>query len=238
MASPPPLQRHFVLHSRPFSNTSLLLELLSAEGVRFPAVAKGVKAQGSRTQGILQPFRPLLLEVRGRGEVRTLVRIEPGGPPIALIGRRLYCGIYINELLVRLLGRNDGHAKLMSLYEETLGALVSGEEIESPLRRFEIGLLGILGYGLLLDRDALTGIRVEPEASYEYRLEVGPVLVNNPETGGRHLSGRTLLNLASGDPLLPLARREARALMRRILGHYLGDKPLKSRELFQHFGGL
>ncbi len=64
------------------------------------------------------------------------------------------------------------------------------------------------------------------------------MLVNNPETCGRHLSGRTLLNLASGEPLLPLARREARALMRRILGHYLGDKPLKSRELFQRFGGL
>ena len=97
------LQRGFVLHARPYSNTSLLLELLSAEEGRYPAIARGVKGRRSAQSGLLRPFQPLLLELAGRGEVATLVRAEPGGRPLSLSGEAGYCGLYVNELLMRLL---------------------------------------------------------------------------------------------------------------------------------------
>lgn len=226
------LQPHFLLHRRAYSNNSLLVELLSLEGARYPALAKGVRSGQAQGAALLQPFRPLLVAATGRGEVMTLSKLDVAGPALSLRGEALYCGFYVNELLMRLLGRNDPHEDLFRRYQEVLKRLAEDRDIQQGLRRFELGLLQVLGYGMLLDREALSAAPVQPQRRYHYRIESGPEPAAADAPERETLSGATLLALAQGQPLNPGAMGEARRLMRRVLDHYLGGRPLKSRELF------
>jgi DNA repair protein RecO (recombination protein O) len=221
------LQPAFVLHRRPYSNTSLLLEAFLLHEGRMPLLAKGATAGRALGASLLQPFLPLLVSRSGRGEVRTLGRFEAAGPPLPLRGQQLYCGFYVNELMVRLMPRDEPHPALFAAYQETLGRLVEEGDPEPALRRFEVGLLAELGYGLVLETEAGTDARVDPAARYDYVVERGPERASAGELGGA-----TLLKLAAGDALSGEERREARRLLRRVLDHYLGGRPLKSRELF------
>lgn len=225
------LHSAFILHHRPYSNTSLLLECFTASNGRFPAIAKGVRTRSSGGRGLLQPFTPLVIGWGGRGEVKTLTSFEANGLAINLEGRALYCGFYVNELIMRLLERNDPHEGLYDLYQETLDGLASTSEFEQTLRRFELLFLVELGYGLLLDRDAETGEQISPGRRYHYELERGPLLAEMRSAST--VKGCTLLALAQDQQLDKEGRKEARMLMRQVLAQYLGDRPLKSRELFQ-----
>ncbi len=225
------LHSAFILHSRPYSNTSLLLECFTASCGRFPVIAKGVKSKRSGTAGLLRPFSPLLVGWRGTGEVKTLTTCEASAPAIVLSKKLLFCGFYINELTMRLLGRQDPHVRLFEFYSESLGRLAVADEVEQVLRQYERVLLSELGYGLLLNQEAGTGDPVDPEKHYRYDIENGPVLIGSSST--LSISGSTLLALEHNQRLDSDGRREARALMRKVLAHYLGDKPIKSRELFQ-----
>ncbi len=220
------LQPAFVLHRRPYSNTSLLLEAFLLDDGRLPLLAKGVAGRGLGAS-LLQPFVPLLLTHSGRGEVRTVGRFEAAGPAYPLRGEHLYCGFYLNELLVRLMQRSEPHGPLFASYQETLQALAQGGDPEPALRRFEVRLLEDLGYALVLDHEASHDAVLEPAGRYDYVIEKGPVVAARGE-----LAGSTLLKLRSGETLVGDERREARRLLRRVLDHYLGGRPLKSRELF------
>jgi DNA repair protein RecO (recombination protein O) len=221
------LQPAFVLHRRPYSNTSLLLEAFVLDAGRLPLLAKGATAGRAFGASLLQPFVPLLVSRSGRGEVRTLGRYEAEGPPVPLTGERLYCGFYVNELMVHLLPREEPHPALFGAYAATLARLARDDDPEPALRCFEVALLAELGYALLLDREAEGGAPIDAAARYDFVIERGPV----PVAGGE-LSGATLLKLASGSAPVGDERREARRLLRRVLDHYLGGRPLKSRELF------
>ena len=221
------LQPAFVLHRRPYSNTSLLLEVFLLHEGRLPLLAKGVTSGRALGAALLQPFVPLLVSRSGRGEVRTLGRFEAAGPPMPLRGQQLYCGFYVNELMIRLVQREEPHPALFAAYQETLRRLVEESDPEPSLRRFEVGLLADLGYGLLFEHEADTEAGIDPVRRYDYLIESGPVA-----SAAGELSGSTLLKLARGEALVGDERREARRLLRRVLDHYLGGKPLKSRELF------
>jgi DNA repair protein RecO (recombination protein O) len=221
------LQPAFVLHRRPYSNTSLLLEVFLLHEGRMPLLAKGATAGRALGASLLQPFLPLLVSRSGRGEVRTLGHFEAAGPPLPLRGQQLYCGFYVNELMVRLVQREEPHPALFAAYKETLRRLVEEGDPEPALRRFEVGLLAELGYALLLEREAEADRVLDPAARYDYVIERGPVAAPGGELGGS-----TLLKLAGGEALAGDERREARRLLRRVLDHYLGGRPLKSRELF------
>jgi DNA repair protein RecO (recombination protein O) len=221
----------FILHRRPYSNNSLLLECFTPEQGRFPAIAKGALSGRGATVSLLQPFRPLLIQTTGRGEVKTLTTAEADGRPIVLQGEALYCGFYLNELLMRLLGRFDPHPVLFSRYTIAMERLPDPEGREHTLRRFELALLSELGYGLLLEQEAETGLPIQPDVQYYYVLERGPT--RNMIDEALPVSGRSLLVLAGREPQMgPGGWREARELMRHVLARYLGDRPLKSRELF------
>jgi DNA repair protein RecO (recombination protein O) len=226
------LYRTFILHRRDYSNSSLLLECFSAEHGRFPAIAKGVRTKRRNEASLLQPFQPLLIQVSGRGEVKSVTAFEQDGAAIPLQGQPLFCGLYLNELLHCLLGRSDPHQGLFHLYHKTLLQLVSSSTIDLVLRYFEIELLAELGYGLLLESDAETGMPIESAATYKYELEKGPI---KAVAGGNSvIRGETLLALSNRELQLDdRGRQEAREMMRPILHHYLGGRPLKSRELFQ-----
>jgi DNA repair protein RecO (recombination protein O) len=224
--------RTFILHRRDYSNSSLLLECFSAEHGRFPAIAKGIRSKKRNEASLFQPFQPLLIQIAGQGEVKTVTAFEQDGAAIPLQGQPLYCGLYLNELLQCLLGRSDPHQKLFHVYHETLLQLVNNSSIDMVLRYFEIELLAELGYGLLLESDAETGMPIEPAVSYRYQLEKGPVKAMAGSDSV--IRGETLRALSNRELKLDdYGRQEAREMMRRILHHYLGGRPLKSRELFQ-----
>lgn len=225
------LQQAFVLHRRDYSDSSLLLEVFTASHGRLPLIAKGAKRPRAPGGALLQPFTPVLLAWSGRGEVRTLLRVEPAGKPLALRGDTLYCGFYVNELLMRLLGRQDPHEVLFVFYQLVLEELVAGTDVDTPLRRFELRLLAELGYQVVLDREADGGAPIRPDRHYCYSSEQGlrPATVAGSEGA---ISGETLHRLAIGEPLTGRHAREARALTRRLLAPHLGERPLQSRALF------
>jgi len=225
------LQPAYLLHRRAYSGTSLLVELLGREMGRFPAIAKGAQSKRDGRSALLQPFVPLVVGWSGGGEVKTVTRVEPEGSAPGLQGRVLYCGFYLNELLMRLLGRQDPCPGLFDAYAGALRDLARDPEPGLALRRFEVTLLNELGYGLELTTDAESGVAVSADKHYRYRIETGPLAVMG-EPPGDAVSGRTLLGLAGLAPMDEQARREARGLMRRVLAHYLGGRALKSRELF------
>ncbi len=227
--------RAFLLHRSPYSNSSLLVECFTREHGRFPAIAKGAKNNKQSGPGLLQPFNPLIIKFSGKGDVKTLSGYEQdAGAPI-LKGKNIYCGFYLNEILMRILARNDPHDKLFTHYENTLKELSSSTDVEPALRQFEVELLNELGYGLLLDEEAETGNQIKHDSFYTFELERGPREIDNPDNNS--INGSTLHALAGNIPYHEREKSQARKLMRRVLAHYLGDRPLKSRELFKSFSG-
>lgn len=233
MTVTPSLIPAFVLHSRPYRDTSLLLEVFSAEQGRVGLVARGARTARNRQRGLLQPFQPLLLSWTARGDLGTLATVEAAGAPFALRGHGLYGGFYANELLVRLLHRHDPHPELYPVYCAVLAGLAQADDPEPALRRFELRLLEALGYGLQLERD-IHGAELEAESLYDYRPEEGAApLEQAAQARGVKISGRSLLALR--DQCLDDAevRRDARRLTRAALDPHLGSVPLKTRAVLR-----
>ncbi len=228
------LQPAFVLHSRHYRDSSALVEVFTNEYGRIGLVAKGARrsVRGRASGAILQPFIPLLLSFSGRAELKTLTASEVAGEVRSLKGERLFSGIYLNELLMRLLHRNDPHPDLFLAYGEAVAALGTTQSMDDVLRRFELNLLDGLGYGFDLRVDGYTGEKVEADRWYYYHQEFG--LVEQKESGGDHpaFNGADLLLIAEGK-YSDSARRTGKRLLRQALAGHLGDKPLKSRDLFR-----
>ena len=231
----------YVLHARPWRETSLILEAFTPDHGRTGLVARGVRRARSRLRGLLLPFQPLLLSWTGRGELPTLTGADTEGPHRTLRGRALFSGFYLNELLLKLLPRGDAHPELFADYRDALAGLGANGAADPVLRLFEKRLLDALGYGPTFDRAADTGAPVSPGRRYRYVPERGPVEEGggapaSEERGGPVVSGRTLIALAGGRLVGgdDRERVEARRLMRAILAPHLGPRPLGSRELFAH----
>ncbi|VAX09311.1 DNA recombination and repair protein RecO [hydrothermal vent metagenome] len=237
------LQASYILHSRPYRNTSKLLDIFSREQGRRVLVARGARKEKSRLQGHLQPFVPLLLSWQGSGEVQTMTAAESNAQAVPLSGEKLLTAFYLNELLLRLLAKNDPHPDLYDAYAQTLKNLSeSSTQGEAHLRIFECFLLQELGYGLVLDHDVETGEALQSEQGYCYQPEYGPVKRSGRECEqGLLVDGATLLALQSGylalhnseDEKQRKILREAKQLMRMSLARHLGNRPLKSRELYR-----
>jgi DNA repair protein RecO (recombination protein O) len=233
-------QPAYVLHTYPFRETSLIVELFSRDFGRMALLARGARRPRSAIRGVLMAFQPLEVGWAGKGEVLTLMRAEwQGGLPL-LAGEALFCGYYLNELLMHLLPREDPHEKLFARYAdmlETLAARPAGPERESGLRSFEKALLGELGYGLTLDRDN-EGDSIEPGCQYTYRMEQGPVRIEYAGAVAPVVNGKTLLDLAAEDFSEPRSRSEAKLLMRTLLAHYMAGPELETRKIFKELQEL
>ncbi len=224
----------YILHSRPYRNTSLLLEVFSAQHGRLSMLAKGARTPKSPMYAVLQPFHTLYMSWGGRGELSVLYKAEALAIPLELSGEQLFNGFYLNELLVRLLHRHDAHPGLFQLYAETLRQLTCDTLHDVTLRYFELQLLEELGYGLNLTLDVSTQQPVSAPQIYHYRVEQGPMrAATTSQANALSLSGGTLLALANRQLLDPQQRHEAKLLMRVVLDHHLGSKPIKTRELYQ-----
>ena len=227
-------QPAFVLHTYPYLETSLVVETFTRNFGRVPLVAKGARRPRSALRGSLLAFQPLQLSWAGKSELRTLHKVEwQGGQPF-LQGMSLICGFYLNELLVRLLHRDDPHEQLFLYYQQTLAALSIQKDYTPVLRHFEQRMLQELGYALTLNHDVASGKPMNPDKEYRYEIERGPVAL---ETGansyGLQLRGKTLLDMEQDDYSDVVTRQQSKALMRYILNHYLGDQPLHTRQLLK-----
>ena len=217
----------FVLHGRPWRETSLIVDVLSRQHGRQGLVARGARRQTSGLKARLIPFQPLTLSWFGKGPLRTLHAAEWQGGGLMLRGHALMCGFYLNELLLRLLPEGDAHEALFDRYVATLFALDGQTDVEPVLRRFELDLLSELGYAQPLGH-LPDGGDLEPARRYGYRVGEGVAALGSDETG---YLGKTLGDLARGDMSDPTTLAEGKLLMRGLLAHYLGDKPLATRQL-------
>jgi len=230
-------QAAYVLHLHPYSETSLVVDVFTRDHGRVPLLARGARRPRSAMRGMLMSFQPLELGWFGGGEVKTLAKVEwLGGMPL-LGGRCLLLGYYLNELLLKMLPREDAHGALFDAYAAALQALAGGGDDAPELRRFEKTLLKELGYGLTLDVDVESGLSVVSEGEYTYLIERGPVAkVGAGETVA--VRGKTLLDMAADDYSDPRTRIESRQLMRQLIAHHMGGKPLQSRRVFMELQEL
>lgn len=226
-------EQAFVIHSYPFRETSLIIDVFSRRHGRLPIVARGARRPRSALRGVLMNFQPLLLSWFGKGEVRTLHSAEwQGGQPY-LQGTALMCGFYLNELLLNLLARDDPHDQLFDYYRATLHRLAHETDHAATLRCFEKHLLQELGYALTLDREAGNGKAIQPELCYRYAVEHGAVLDAGDAPPGVPVSGKTLLDMVKDDYADPVTSQQSKQLMRVLLNHHLGGKILHTRELIK-----
>ncbi len=229
-------QPAFVLHSYPYRETSLVVEAFTRNVGRVALVARGARRPRSALRGVLLAFQPLLLSWAGKSELHTLHKAEWQGGLPQLKGVALLCGFYLNELMVKLLAREDPHEELFEIYARTLHALAGGGDHSAILRRFERRFLRELGYALTLDRDGVTGEAINAQRSYRYLLDKGPVSVNGSRGAIENqleLSGQTLLDMAADDYSSALTLQQSKALMRTIINHYLGSQTLNTRQLLK-----
>ncbi|MDH5652611.1 MAG: DNA repair protein RecO [Gammaproteobacteria bacterium] len=223
----------FVLHSRPYRDTSLLLDIFTEQHGRIAAIARGAKQPRSKFNGILQPFTGLLVSWSGTGDLVTLTAAEQAQRTGKLQGNAMLAAFYLNELLIQLMQRHDPHPELYKNYRISLSELSEGKNNELTLRRFECYLLQEIGYGLILDHDVESGEPVQPDRYYCYHPEHGPVITDGDAQESRPLvvQGKTLLALQSGAIEARDVFLEAKHFMRAIIHHQLGGRPIKTREL-------
>ncbi len=222
-------QPGFVLHSYPYKETSLIVEVFARDHGRVPLIAKGAKRPHSKLRGVLQTFQPLQLAWSGKSEVRTLVSAEWVGGLLPLERSALLCGFYLNELLVKLLARDDPHPQLFDQYVSALNQLAHDEPPAIVLRKFELALLKETGVAGSLVR--LPGGRtVEADLLYVFDPERGPREAVASDIAPS-VSGKTLMDMEAGDYADPATQQQSKFLMRHLLGHHLGGMPLNTRQI-------
>ena len=226
MISVPIGQPAYVLHSRAYRENSALVDFLTPQG-RLRAVLRSARGKAGT---LARPFVPLEVEFRGKGELKNVGRMEGLGVASWLVGEALFSGLYLNELLIRLLPSEDPHPGVFDHYAATLQALAQGRALEPLLRSFEWRLLDDLGYGFALDTD-INGDALDASGLYRLQVDAGLERVYLLQPG--LFQGTELLAMAEADWSAPGALAAAKRLMRQALAVHLGGRPLVSRELFR-----
>ncbi len=220
------------MHARAYRETSLLVDCLTLEGGRVSMVAKGARKGKALQRRLLQPFTPLLLSYMGRGELYTLTAVEEAGALRRLAGERLACGLYLNELVVHLLPREEPAEELFAYYSHAIEALSTHHALGPLLRRFELSLLEAMGVAPSWARECSSGDAVLAERQYGLCVD-GPVAASTLSTGAARIDGSTLLALARGEPQELAALPQAKRVLRYFVDLHLGGRALRSRELLR-----
>jgi DNA repair protein RecO (recombination protein O) len=224
----------FVLHTHPWKETSLVLDLFTRSQGRIAAVAKGARRPHSQLRALLLPFQPVLVSWTGRSELRVIQAVEWRGGIPQLGGVALMCGFYLNELLRAALAREDAHEALFDAYANAVGRLAVSMSHSTVLRVFERALLSELGYALQFDAEVDTGQALIAEARYRYLPEKGPQLLGaDQDAEAFAVRGKTLIDMGRDDYSDPITAAEGKRLMRSLLGTYLGHAELHTRQLLK-----
>lgn len=221
----------FILHKRAFRETSLLLDVFSEQHGRVSLIVKGAR-QNKRSQiALYELYQPLLISWLDHGELHTLTVAETHAPRYILKGESALCGLYINELMVKLLPLHGAEPELFSAYQNALESLQQVDSIELALRLFEKRLLTNLGYGLVLDREFDNGQLIDEQQQYYYQADAG-LIRWYPGQKQAAISGRSLRHLINESGFDSQSLSEIKQLMRTVIHFYLGGKALQSRQLF------
>ena len=223
-------QPAFILHSYPYKETSLIVDVFSRDYGRVALVAKGAKRPHSKLRAVLQTFQPLAVSWNGKAEIRTLTSAEWIGGLLPLEKSALLCGFYLNELLVKLLARDDAHPALFDHYIATLNQLAHDEPAPIVLRKFERALLKETGVGSNLSVCTTTRRVVEPDEIYIVDPEHGPRPAH-PADNTPRVHGKTLLDMEREDYSDNTTQMQSKFLMRFLLAHHLGGAPLNTRQI-------
>lgn len=223
-------QPAYVLHHRPFRDSSQILDLVTRDHGKIALVARGSRGSKSRLAGLLRPFLPLTVSWVARSDLGTLTGAEAAGAPLGLRGDALLSAFYVNELLLNFLHRHDPQPEIFELYEQVISVLGSTSDISVSLRSFELELLSLLGYAVNVEHVAGTQQDLDPEQNYDYRVEQGPVPVDRAE-GRLVFSGAILSSIQAQAFEDPGVLRAANRLLREVIAHHLGGKELKSRKV-------
>lgn len=223
-------QPAFLLHHRPFRDSSLLLDVFSEDYGKIALVARGARSIKSRLKGVLRPFMSLRMSWQSRSDLGTLTGAEINGPPLTLTGDSLLSGYYVNELILHFLHRHDAQPEVFSAYRQTVRGLAAAADPSPVLRGFEMELLRLLGYALNLEHEASTRSDIDSGACYEYRPEQGPVMVTR-DTGPMVFSGDLLIGIRERRFDDADVLRAASRLLRNVIAHHLGGKALRSRKV-------
>jgi DNA repair protein RecO (recombination protein O) len=230
-------QPGYVLHTYPYKETSLIAEVFTRGFGRVALLARGARRPRSAMRGVLLSFHPLRLGWSASSELGNLISAEWSGALQPLAGRALMCGFYLNELLLRLLPREDAHEALFDFYAEALARLAAGSAQAAVLRSFEKRMLAELGYAPLLEREAASGAPVEPGRRYVYEPDRGP-MPSSHSSSDLSVSGQTLLDLAADEYERPETRDEARTLLRALIGQRLHGQTLHTRAVLRELSDL
>jgi DNA repair protein RecO (recombination protein O) len=235
-------QPGYVLHTYPYKETSLIVEAFTRGFGRVALLARGARRPRSAMRGVLLSFHPLRLGWSASAELGNLISAEWSGPlqpaSAPLSGRALMCGFYLNELLLRLLPRDDPHEALFDIYGDSLKSLSHGSSHASVLRGFEKRMLAELGYAPLLEREAASGAPIDPARRYAYEPDRGPMLLKNSSSHELNVSGQTLLDVAADEYGRPETRDEARMLLRALIGQRLHGQVLHTRAVLRELSDL
>lgn len=225
-------QPAFILHTRAYRETSLLIDAFTLDYGRVSLIAKGVRKKKSRSAALLQPFNELLITWQGKTDLQTIVSVDASDDSLIISGKTMYCAFYINELLTILLYKHDPHPVLYGLYKKFLTDLVQSSHNDELLRYFEVNLLSEIGYGLNLDAEYNSGFPFISEQLYRYDFENGAFQISS-DPYEITVHGHTLTALHEKQLDNKQSRLEAKRLMRAIIHHHLEGRPLRSRELFK-----
>jgi DNA repair protein RecO (recombination protein O) len=226
----------YILHKRNYSESSYIVDLFTRENGVVSVIAKGAKTAKSKFYLNLQLFSCLEVLYAGRTELMTLIDVGVKYAPLLQEQKPVFCGYYINELLVRLLHKHDQHEALFDCYDSLLRQLSRAENPEPLLRLFEKDLLAEIGYGI--DFAATTsGAPIIEDQYYTVSPDEGVVSAASTQKSDLLVHGKTLLGFETGSFDDKVSLSESKHLMRRLLQHHLGGKPLKSRDLFAQVAG-
>ncbi|MGX9418489.1 DNA repair protein RecO [Vibrio sp. RC27] len=230
------LQRAFVLHRRPYSETSLIIDVFTEHQGRLSLLSKGARRPRSGLKSVLQPFTPMLIKWSGKGSMKTLRQAEPISLGLPLSGINLYSGMYINELLCRVIASESPQPALFFDYLDALTELAHNNNPEPALRRFELALLSSLGYGVDFLHCAGTGEPVEASMTYRFREQQG--FIASVRQDNLTFFGEELIAISERRFITKAQLHAAKRFTRIALKPYIGSKPLKSRELFLPKSGI
>ncbi len=223
-------QPAYILHHRPFRDSSQILDLVTRDYGKIALVARGSRGSRSRLAGVLRPFLPLRVSWVAKSDLGTLTGAEASGPPAGVRGDALMSAYYVNELLLNFLHRHDPQIEIFELYATVISALVSTENVAAQLRSFELKLLSLLGYAVNLDHVFGTQDALATDQNYEYRMEQGAVAVDR-DAGALVFPGAVLSAIAGQRFDRPDILRAANRLLREIIAFHLDGKELKSRKV-------
>lgn len=232
MSNPRRVQQQpaFILHRRPFRDTSQILDVLTRDYGKIAVVARGSRGSKSKLAGILRPFLPLRVSWVAKSDLGTLTGAEAAGAPAGLRADALFSAYYVNELILNFLHRHDPQPEIYELYARVVPTLAGFDDVAATLREFELELLGLLGYAVSLDHEAGSQNDIDPICNYDYRVEQGPVPVERSD-GPLVFRGSTLLSIAAKQFDDPNVLRAANRLLRDVVSHHLGGKELQTRKV-------